>query len=155
MRTVRAPMPITRIDLTFQHDMPGFRGARHFTVEPMVEDAEAIFARLRCTDSILLGSGETLKDLTLIVMSPRYLWQDFDVEISPSLFDELGLSDLEDLGLLVIVHPQEPLSKSTANLYSPIVFNVETGLADQFVPGVSEQEIGWSLRAPFPLDRED
>lgn len=154
MRTVRAPMPIARMDLTFQHDMPGFRGARHFTVEPMVEDAEAIFARLRCTDAILLGSGETLKDLTLIVMSPRYLWQEYDVEIGTTLFEELGLSDSDDLGLLVIVHPQDPLSRSTANLYSPIVFNLQTGLADQFVPDVSEQEIGWPLRAPFPLDQE-
>ena len=155
MRAVRAPMPITRMDLTFQHDMPGFRGARHFAVEPMVEDAEAIFARLRCTDSILLGSGETLEDLTLIVMSPRYLWQDYDVEVGTALFEELGLSNSENFELLVIVHPQDPLSKSTANLYSPIVFNLETGLADQFVPDVSEQEIGWPLRAPFPLDGED
>jgi len=155
MRIARAPMPITRMDLTLEHDMPGFRGARHFTIEPMVEDAEAIFARLRCTDSLLLRSGESLKDLTLIVMSPWYLWQDYDVEIGTAMLEELGLTDSEDLGLLVIVHPQDPLSKSTANLYSPIVINLLTGQADQFVPDVSEQEFGWPLRASFPVDRED
>lgn len=155
MRTARAPLPITRMELTFQHDMPGFRGARHFAVEPLVEDSVAIFARLRCTDSIRLHGGEMLNDLTLLVMSPRFLWQDYDVEIGAAMMEELGLSDPDDMALLAIVHPQDPLTQSTANLYSPIVFNHRTGVADQFVPGASEQEFGWPLRAPFPHDREE
>jgi len=155
MRTARAPLPITRMELTFQHDMPGFRGARHFAVEPLVEGTPAIFARLRCTDSIHLHGGETLNDLTLLVMSPGFLWHDYDVEIGELMIEELGLSDPNDMALLAIVHPQDPLSQSTANLYSPIVINRRTGVADQFVPGTSEQEFGWPLRAPFPHDREE
>lgn len=155
MSTVRAPISITRMDLTLQHDMPGFKGARHFAVEPLVEEAPAIFARLRCTDSVHLHGGEMLNDLTLLVMSPKYLWQDYDIEIDDVMIEELGLSDPDDLALLAIVHPREPLWESTANLYSPIVVNRRTGLADQLVPNVSEQEFGWPVRVPFPLDRDD
>jgi len=155
MRTARAPIPITRMDLTLQHDMPGFRGARHFAVEPLVEEEPAIFARLRCTDSIHLHSGEMLNNLSLLVMSPEYLWHDYDVEIGEAMIEELDLSDPDDLALLVIIHPQDPLSKSTANLYSPLVVNRRTGVADQLVPTTSEQEFGWPVRAPFPLDQDD
>jgi flagellar assembly factor FliW len=155
VKTARAPLPITRMDLTFQHDMPGFRGARHFAVEPLVEGEDAIFARLRCTDAIHLHSGETLNDLTLLVMSPEFVWPNYDIKISDAMIEQLGLSNLEDMAFLAIVHPQDPLSNSTANLYSPIVVNRQTGVADQFVPGTSEQEFGWPLRAPFPIDRED
>ena len=66
-----------------------------------------------------------------------------------------GLSCAEDAALLAIVHPSQPLSESTANLYSPIVLNRHTGLADQLVPAATEQEIGWSVRTPFPIDRDD
>jgi len=142
------------MELTFQHDMPGFKGARHFAVEPLVEGDEAIFARLRCADVIYMRSGETLNDLTLLVMSPEFVWQDYDIEINEAMIEELDLSNPDDLTLLAIVHPQDPLSQSTANLYSPIVVNRRTGLADQFVPSTSEKEFGWPLRAPFPLDRE-
>lgn len=143
------------MELTFQHDMPGFKGARHFTIEPLVEGEDAIFARLRCTDSIALHSGETLNDLTLLVMAPEYVWPDYDVKVSDAIIDQLGIENNDDLAFLAIVHPQDPLANSTANLYSPIVVNRKTGAADQFVPGVSEQEFGWPLRAPFPLDREE
>jgi flagellar assembly factor FliW len=57
--------------------------------------------------------------------------------------------------MLVIIHPRQPLSASTANLFSPIVVNRRTGKADQFVPAGSEQEVGWSVVTPLPLDRED
>lgn len=155
MKTARAPLSIRRMDLTFQHDMPGFKGARHFAVEPLVEETPAIFARLRCTDSIHLHSGETLNNLTLLVMSPGFVWLDYDVQIDDAMIEQLELSDPDDMVLLAIVHPQDPLSRSTANLYSPIVVNRRTGVADQLVPGTSEEEFGWPLKASFPLDWED
>jgi flagellar assembly factor FliW len=150
-----APTPVTRMELTLQRDMPGFRGARHFVLEPLTHDAEAIFARLRCTDVIDLASGASLSDLVLLVMSPGYLWRDYDVEIDDAMVDELGLSQPDDVGLLVIVHPRDPLRESTANLYSPIVVNRRTGVADQLVPAASEQEVGRAVRTPFPLEQDD
>lgn len=155
MITAMAPTPIMKMELIFQRDLPGFRGARHFVVEPLTDDAEAIFARLRCTDVIQLVNGETLNDLTLLVMSPGYLWRDFDVEIDDEMVNALDLSRPGDVGLLATVHPRDPLWESTANLYSPIVINRRTGVADQLIPAVSEQEVGRGVRTPFPPERGD
>jgi flagellar assembly factor FliW len=70
------------------------------------------------------------------------------------MVEDLDLDGAEEAGLLAIVHPRTPLSESTANLYSPIVLNRRTGFADQLVPAASEKEVGWSVRTPFPPDRD-
>jgi len=155
MFTVMTPIPVLGMELTFQRDMPGFRGARRFVVEPLQEGVAGVFAHLRCTDAVQLIGGETLHNLALLVMSPGYLWREYGIQIDDEMVEALDLRDPEDAALLAIVHPREPLSESTANLYSPIVVNRRTGFADQFVPAASETEIGWSVRTPFPLDRDD
>lgn len=155
MYMVMDPILITRMELTFKRDMPGFDGARHFVVEPVGEGPEGVFGRLVCTDTVQMQAGGALNNLTLLVMSPWILWREYEVEIDEVIAENLGLSSSEDVMLLVIVHPQEPLTRSTANLYSPIVINRHTGFADQLVPLFSEREIGWSVRTPFPSEGDD
>lgn len=153
MPTATAPILISAMNLTFQHDLPGFKGAKHFALEPLGDASGSVFARLRCTDQVEL-STTTIANLTLLVASPGILWRDYEVQLDDVMVDELGLSGTDDAALLVIVHPREPLSHSTANLYSPIVVNRSTGQADQFVPALSESEVGWSVTTPFPTDRD-
>ena len=85
---------------------------------------------------------------------PGILWRGYEVRIDEAMVEELQLSGAEDAALLAIVHPRKPLSASTANLYSPIVVNRRNGFADQLVPAASEQEVGWSVRTPFPADAD-
>lgn len=153
MTTAMAPTPLTRMELTFQRDLPGFRGARHFRVEPLVEGDDAIFARLICTDDVHLKGGETVSNLSLLVMSPAFVWPDYEVEINETVRGDLALKGADDVAVLAIVHPHDPLSESTANLYSPIVVNLASGAADQVVPATSEDEVGWSVRTPFPFEK--
>ncbi len=155
MYMVMDPILITRMELTFKRDMPGFDGARHFVVEPIGEGSEGVFGHLLCTDTLHLQSGKELNNLSLLVMSPWILWREYEVEIDEIMVENLGLSSAEDTMLLVIIHPQEPLIESTANLYSPIVINRHTGLADQLVPSLTEREVGWSVRTPFPGEVDD
>jgi flagellar assembly factor FliW len=152
MLTAAPPITVTGMELVFRRDMPGFKGARHFIVEPLGEDAAGIFARLRCTDTVFVMGSKPLHNLTLLVTSPGFLWREYEVQIDESMVEDLGLARAEDAALLAIVHPMTPLSASTANLYSPIVINRRNGFADQLVPAASEQEAGWSVRTPFPLD---
>jgi flagellar assembly factor FliW len=154
MSAVTAPIAITKMELTLRRDLPGFRGAQHFVVEPLGEGESNAFAQLRCTDTVYVESGPAIESLSLLVMSPGCLWREYEVQIDDAMVDDLGLSGSDDVALLVIVHPREPLSESTANLYSPIVVNRRTGVADQLVPAASEQEVGWSVRTPFP-SRDD
>lgn len=152
MLTANAPIPVTRMALTFNHDLPGFKGARHFTIEPLGETETPVFASLNCSDSVYLDGDTPIDRLVLLTMSPGAFWHDYEVHVEDEMVAELDLTEPDDAALLVIVHPKQPLGDSTVNLYSPIVYNRRTGLADQLVPASSEQEVGWSIRTPFPHD---
>lgn len=152
MLTATAPIHITRMALTFHHDLPGFKGARHFMIEPLGEPDAEVFASLRCSDTVYVQENMPVDNLVLLAMSPGAFWHDYEVRVEDAMVAELELSEPEDAALLVIVHPKDPLTDSTVNLYSPIVYNRRTGAADQLVPAASEQEVGWSIRAPFPSE---
>jgi len=151
MHTVmNRPITRSRMDITFQREMLGWAGATHFVLEPISEDDEGMFAALRCTDRAVDVHGNVAEELHFLVTSPGALWPDFQVVLTDAFAAALGLSSRADAGLLAIVTPHVPLEDSTVNLFSPIVVNRHTGLADQFVPAMSEEEIGWSLRTPLP-----
>jgi flagellar assembly factor FliW len=154
MLTTAPPVTVTGMELTFRRDMPGFKGARHFVVEPLGDGGPGVFAHLRCTDTVYIQGTRPINNLTLLVTSPGILWRGYEVRIDEAMVEDLHLTGAEEAGLLAIVHPRKPLSDSTANLYSPIVLNRRTGFADQLVPAASEQEVGWSVRTPFPPDRD-
>lgn len=152
--TLTEPVLISQMTLTFIRDLPGFTGARNFVLEPLGDDSVTVFGHLRCQDKVLENGITPVSDLSLLVMSPWILWKDYEVMINEAAKDDLSIEDASDVMLLVVVHPKEPLTASTANLYSPIVINRAMGLADQLVPARSEQEVGWSIRTPFPNDGE-
>lgn len=153
MTTATEPYPIAKMAVEFLRDLPGFEGARHFVLEPFSAESAAIFAHLRCSDPVRLHGGGTLESLALLVMSPRFLWRDYEVELDEDTLAALEVSTPDDVVVLVIVHPKDPLWESTANLYSPLVINQRTGAALQLVPSVSEHELGWAVTTPFPLER--
>ncbi len=155
MNTATDTVLITKMELNFVRDLPGFNGAQHFALEPLGEDSEGVFARMRCTDQVKTHRDQVLENLTLLVMAPGVLWPNYEVQIDEVTVEQLGLSRVEEVLLLAIVHPMDPLSNSTANLYSPIVVNRVTGVADQLVPALSEREIGWSVRTPFPKQGQE
>ncbi|MBW4078075.1 MAG: flagellar assembly protein FliW [Acidobacteria bacterium] len=152
MLTANAPIHIERMALKFHHDLPGFRGARNFMIEPLGEPNAEVFASLRCSDTVYVQENVPIDNLVLLVMSPGAFWSDYEVRVEDPVVAELELTEANDAALLVIVHPKEPLTQSTVNLYSPIVYNRRTGAADQIVPATTEQEVGWSIRAPFPSE---
>ena len=148
------PATITSIVLTKRkidlvRDLPGFPGARHFSLEPLNE-GDSIFARLRCTDTVRMTTGLGIDNLVLMVVSPGAIWPDYSVSIDDATAKLLGLANADDALLLAVVHLRVPLTKSTVNLYSPIVVNLTTGQADQIVPSATEKELGWSVRTEFP-----
>ena len=152
MLTTAPPITVTGMELTFRRDMPGFKEARHFVVQPLAGGGPGVFAHLRCTDTVYVQGGRPIENLTLLVTPPGILWQGYEVHIDDAMVEALDLAGSEEAALLAIVHPRKPLSESTANLYSPIVIYRRNGFADQLVPGASEQEVGWSVRTPFPPD---
>ena len=52
MLTTAPPITVSGMDLTFRRDMPGFRAARNFVLEPLGGGGSGMFAHLRCTDTV-------------------------------------------------------------------------------------------------------
>lgn len=148
-----APSPVPALAVTMRRDLPGFPSARHFLLEPLGDGAESMVARLRCTDQVPLARGETWDALSLLVLSPGYLWPDYQVELDQATALDLGVADASDAVVLAVIHPREPLESSTANLYSPLVVNRQTGRADQLVPALGETDVGWFVATPLPKER--
>lgn len=155
MRTTTDSMLITGMELTFVRDVPGFKNARKFMLEPLGDDQGSVFGRMRCHDSVHMQESVAIDNLTLLVVVPGILWPSYAIVLDDGVVDALKLSHQEEVMLLAIVHPRDPLSQSTANLYSPIVVNRRDGSAIQFIPPITEQEMGWSLCTAFPLEGED
>ena len=155
MNTVmNRPITLSAMDITLQRDMLGWLGATHFVLEPITDDA-GMFAVFRCTDSVVDVNGHVADNLSFLVTSPGLLWPHYQIALDDAFAAALGLERPEDAAPLAIVTQHVPLEDSTVNLFSPIVVNRHTGLADQFVPAMSEDEFGWSLRTPLPAGPDE
>ena len=147
MQTILTPpVTLSRMELTFRRQMLGWVGATHFLLEPIEGDVPGMFAELRCTDSVRLRSGAVVPSPRFLVLTPGYLWPDYQVALDDDFAESLEILVEDDAALLSIVTQRVPLDRSTANLFSPIVVNRRTGLADQFVPVGSETDVGWRVR---------
>ncbi len=146
--TITEPVTLSGMDITFRRQMLGWVGATHFLLEPIEGDIPSMFAELRCTDRVRLRSGVEVPSPRFLVLTPGYLWPEYQVALDDEFADSLDIVVQDDAALLAVVTQRAPLDRSTVNLFSPIVVNRHTGLADQFVPAASEAEVGWRVRTP-------
>ncbi len=149
--TLTRPITVSEMEITFRREMLGWLGAVHFTLQPLADDDVGMFALLTCKDRVHFAGGSEVPSLRFLVTPPGFLWPEFEVELDESFADALDLTSPTDAALLAIVTQREPMELSTVNLYSPIVVNRRTGMADQFVPSQPEDAVGWQLRTPLPL----
>ena len=82
---------------------------------------------------------------------PSFFAPHYQVALDERFTESLDLVVPDDAVLLAIVTHRNPVERSTVNLFSPIVVNRHTGLADQYVPASSEAEGGWRVRTPLPF----
>jgi flagellar assembly factor FliW len=148
--TIARPLTLDRTEIVLRRDMLGWVGATHFTLDPVLAEPAGIFAVLHCTDTVRLHSGAVVPGPTFLVAPPARLWPRYQVALDEEFADSLDLVSPDDAALLAIVTQRTPLERSTINLFSPIVVNRHTGWADQFVPRLSEDEVGWRVRTPVP-----
>ena len=152
MQTTTPTRPITLSlrEITFRREMLGWVGATHFVLDPLSDDTDCVFAALRCTDTVRLRSGALVPSPVFLVAPPGYFAPRYQICLDEPFADSLDLVVPEDTALLAIITQRKPLDRSTVNLFSPIVVNRHTGIADQFVPASSEAETGWRVRTPLP-----
>ncbi len=133
--------------------MLGWVGAIHFVLEPLTDDdqSQAVFAALRCSDAVRLRGGAIVPSPQFLVAPPELFAPRYQISLDEQFAESLDLVVPNDAALLAIVTHRNPIGRSTVNLFSPIVVNRHTGVADQYVPASSEAETGWSVRTPLPM----
>ncbi len=75
----------------------------------------------------------THPDLAFVVCNPLVFKPDYTVPVSPDELDELGLKNIEDgIVLVIIVVPENP-HDMTANLLGPLLINRQNKKAKQLI----------------------
>lgn len=108
--------------ITFTAPIPGFEAEREFEVVAL--DAHGVLYTLRS----LRTTG-----LRFVVAAPGRFFPDYKPSLMPADVAALGVSDGDEVLLLVVVTVTNSIADATANLLAPIVIAAERATAVQLV----------------------
>jgi flagellar assembly factor FliW len=106
----------------FESGFPGFPGLRKFCLE--LDKALEPLEWLVCVEN---------PDVRFIVVNPMLFKPDYAPRLTKEHMNSMNIRKKEDLRILVIVTLNADYEKSTANLASPIMFNVNEYKAVQLM----------------------
>ena len=109
-------------DLVFDHGLPGFAGARRFSLSSWGAD-DGPFSLMKCLDDTA----------EFLVATPDAFFPDYHPEIDDEVAGWLGITAPDDGLVLVIVTVPEQAKNATANLLGPLVINKTTRRSIQAV----------------------
>ena len=119
---VNAGDSVKPADLVFDHGIPGFAGARRFSLSSWGAD-DGPFSLIKSLD-----------DATeFLVATPEAFFPDYHPEIDDEIADWLGIATPDDGLVLVIVTVPEQAKNATANLLGPLIVNRQTRRSMQAV----------------------
>lgn len=104
------------------HPMPGFPDHRRF-------------ALVRLDDDGLLCALRSLEDpdLRFLVTSPQAFFPDYAPEVGDDVVADLGITDVDDVLVLLVLTAGTSLTETTANLLAPVLVNTATRRASQVI----------------------
>ena len=104
------------------HPMPGFPDLHKF-------------ALVQLDDAGRLSSLTSLEqpDLRFLVAPPAPFFPDYEPEVDDEVVLELGIEEVEDVLLLVVLNAGSSLAETTANLAAPVLVNTVTRRAAQVI----------------------
>jgi flagellar assembly factor FliW len=104
------------------HPMPGFPDLHKF-------------ALVQLDDAGRLSSLTSLEqpDLRFLVAPPAPFFPDYEPEVDDEVVSELGIEQVEDVLLLVVLNAGASLAETTANLAAPVLVNTVTRRAAQVI----------------------
>jgi len=97
----------------FESGFPGFPGIRRFRLEP--DESIVPLEWLVCTED---------PEIRFIVVNPMIFRPDYAPRLTKEHMKALNIHRKEELRILVIVTLHEDYEKSTANMASPLMFNI-------------------------------
>jgi flagellar assembly factor FliW len=137
MSIATLPQSLVGCEITFPDGLPGFASAHRFQLSALGEDL-APFMELTCLD----------EGLRFIVVPPGAIWPDYTLELPDEVAISLGLHSEHDAAILAIVTLRAS-EAPTANLMGPLVINVRTAIATQFVLQPTEASPAHPVTAPY------
>ncbi|WP_339274934.1 flagellar assembly protein FliW [Paenibacillus sp. FSL W8-0426] len=105
---------------TFSKGLPGFEELKAFEIQQHDE----VFSLLTAVDN---------PAISFITINPFDFKVDYEFELSPENVDELSITDPGQVLVRSIITIHSEMSKSSANLLAPVVFNREKKLGKQIV----------------------
>jgi flagellar assembly factor FliW len=120
--------------IEFVHPLPGFPDSRRF-------------ALVQVDDSDLLSSLQSLDepDVQFLAVPPAAFFPDYVPEIDDATAAALGITDAEDVLLLVVLTAGTSLATTTANLLAPVLVDVVGRRACQVVL----EDSSWRVDTPL------
>lgn len=110
------------MDILFKKGMPGLTSYTKFSLET-IEEMEPFK---------LLKSKEN-KELGIVVVSPFYIDEKYEINLSDELLKELDIKSPKEVSLYTTVTLNSDVKKCTTNLKAPIVVNNSNGLGEQII----------------------
>jgi flagellar assembly factor FliW len=120
--------------ITFTQPIPGFPSLKRFVLVRM--DDESVISELRSLEKA---------EVRFVVATPAAFFSDYGIELDDQQCADLGLTDAEDVLVLVMLTVGDDAASTTANLLAPVVINVRTRAAAQIILTGSD----WPVRAPL------
>ncbi|MWC30917.1 flagellar assembly protein FliW [Paenibacillus sp. MMS18-CY102] len=131
---------IKDVKIDFSSSIVGFEHLKYFKVEQI--DASSPFWMLQSEEDAGIG---------FVVVSPFEVYPDYEFKLSDEIIEVLRIEQPEQVAVYTIVTMKSKFTHSTINLVAPIVINISTGMARQFILNHSNYPVNAPL---FPLQSE-
>jgi flagellar assembly factor FliW len=124
------------MNVEFRKPLLGFDNLNKFEILDV--KANPLFKEINSTED---------ENISFLSISPFAVDEDYEIDLSDSDIEDLGIENPEDVILLNIITLGESLATSTVNMRAPIVLNINKELASQIVI----QNDKYDIRTPFKL----
>ncbi|MCC6544065.1 MAG: flagellar assembly protein FliW [Nitrospirae bacterium] len=129
--------------IIFHSGLLGFADVKHYVLLDNMNNPDIPFKWLQAVNE---------PDLVFVVIDPLLLCPDYNSEIDEHVLRELNMNGLADCCIFVIVTiPHEMPEMMTANLQGPLIVNLKTGEAKQFVLLDDKYPLRYPLLQDIPV----
>lgn len=110
--------------INFPQGILGFPDEQQYVLIPLGENNPFYFLQ-----------SVTDPAVSFVVTEPHLFFHDYEVELSDDIVEQLSIVKPEDVAMYSIVTLREPFKQSTTNLQAPLIINVATRKAAQYILG--------------------
>lgn len=108
--------------ITFEKGVPGFQDLKNFVIKEVGEDSP--FSILQSIED---------KEIGFILISPFLVNDKYEINLSKEIINNLKIKSPDEVLLYSIVTLSSNMKEITANLKAPIVINLNTQNAEQYI----------------------